>query len=127
LHGLPAAELWDLSKFVVERQIDTTSVLAGDQFTGDPVAGATWFNLGVGPGDVACAACHGVDGPDSPPVGGHPGFDEFPGVLAKNSPWEFQHKVRYGQPGTVMPGIVVSGGTAEQTNDIGAHAQQSLP
>ena len=35
--------------------------------------------------------------------------------------------MRYDHPGTAMPGIVVFGGTIEQANDIGAHAQQNLP
>jgi len=127
-NGLTADELWDLTKFVVEGQIDTTAILAGNQFTGDAGAGQTWFENGIGSGDLGCAFCHGVDGENSPPLTGtDPTFSDFPGVVAKGNPWEFQHKVRYGQPGTQMPGIVASGGTAEQTNDIGAHAQQNLP
>ncbi len=102
-------------------------MLSGDQFTGNAADGQIAFDAGVGEGP-GCAACHGTDGMRSPPTTGtDPGFDEFPQVLARDNPWEFQHKVRYGHPGTAMRGIVAFGGTTQQTNDIGAHAQQNLP
>ena len=123
--GLTYGDLWDLTKFVLEGQIDTATILLGDQFTGDLGAGQDWFENGVGGEDPGCAACHGVTGLSPPP--GHPSFDEFPQVIATENPWEFQHKVRYGQPGTEMRGIVVYGGTTEQANDIGGHAQVNLP
>jgi thiosulfate dehydrogenase len=123
--GLTYGDLWDLARFVIEGTTDTTAMLAGDQFTGDPVGGQIAFESGVGGEDPGCAACHGFDGM-SPPLG-HPEFDEYPQVIARDNPWEFQHKVRFGHPGTEMRGIVIFGGTDQQTNDIGAHAQQNLP
>jgi thiosulfate dehydrogenase len=123
--GLTWGDLWDLTKFVVAGQIDTDAILMGDQFTGNANVGQDAYENGVGGEDPGCAACHGVDGM-SPPLG-HPEFDEYPQVIATENPWEFQHKVRYGQPGTEMRGIVVFGGTTAQANDIGAHAQQKLP
>jgi hypothetical protein len=125
--GLTWGDLWDLAKFVTAGQIDTDTILTGDQFTGDASAGQTLFEDGIGTGP-GCAACHDADGLRSPPrTSTHAGFDEFPQLLATDNPWEFQHKVRYGQPGHAMRGIVVFGGTVQQTNDIGAHAQQNLP
>jgi len=125
---LTDSDLWNLTKFVVNGQTDTTAMLAGNQFTGDPVAGQDWFENGVGGEDPGCAACHGNDGMRTPPTtGNNAAFDEFPQVLAMDNPWEFQHKARYGHPGTAMQGIVDRGGTAQQANDIGAHAQQNLP
>jgi thiosulfate dehydrogenase len=123
--GLTHGDLWDLTKFVLDGQIDTDDILSGDQFTGDLALGQDAYENGVGGQDPGCAACHGVDGM-TPPLG-HPEFDEFPQVIATENPWEFQHKVRYGQPGHEMRGIVVFGGTTEEANDIGAHAQQNLP
>jgi thiosulfate dehydrogenase len=123
--GLTYGDLWDLAKFVVNGQIDTDDILVGPLFNGDATNGATLFASGVGGQDPGCAACHGADGM-TPPLG-HPEFDEFPQVIARENPWEFQHKVRFGQPGHEMRGIVLFSGTAQQTNDIGAHAQQNLP
>jgi len=123
--GLTYGDLWDLAKFVVDGQIDTATILVGDRFTGDPDLGEDAFQNGVGGEDPGCAACHGMNGM-TPPLG-HPEFDEFPQVLATDNPWEFQHKVRFGQPGTEMRGIVIFGGTTEHVSDIGAHAQQDLP
>jgi thiosulfate dehydrogenase len=50
-----------------------------------------------------CARCHGKDGTqlnfanDIKP--------EFIGTIAYKNPWEFIHKVRFGQPGTIMPAL----------------------
>jgi thiosulfate dehydrogenase len=122
--GLTYGDLWDLAKFVVEGQIDTAAILVGDQFTGNAAAGQILFEDGVGDEDPGCASCHGLNG--TTPPEGHPGFDEFPQVIATENPWEFQHKVRYGQPGVEMRDIVIFGGTTEDANDIGAYSQ-SLP
>jgi len=125
--GLTNADLWDLTKFVLEGQVDTALILSANVFTGDAAGGQIAFEDGVG-GGPGCAACHDPDGMRSPPrTGTNPGFDEFPQVLALGNPWEFQHKVRYGHPGSAMRGVVAFGGTLQETNDIGAHAQQNLP
>ncbi|MBI4295432.1 MAG: c-type cytochrome [Chloroflexi bacterium] len=74
--------------------------------------------------DSTCAACHGADGKllnfgsDAEP--------EFLGTIAKDNPWEFIHKVRFGQPGTPMPAGVVNGWTIKQVVDVLEHAQ-TLP
>lgn len=73
-----------------------------------------------------CAGCHGADGktlnfgtPDKP---------EYVGTVAKENPWEFVHKVRFGQPGSdpPMPAGVEMGLTLQDALDILAHAQ-TLP
>ncbi|MHC4611741.1 MAG: c-type cytochrome, partial [Planctomycetota bacterium] len=114
--GLSDADVWDLAKFVLEGQIDTDDILDGAGFTGSAAAGQPTY-------DSTCAACHGPDGLTPPP--GHPEFDEYPGLLADENPWEVQHKIRFGQPGTAMPaqaGIL----SVEQVGDLGAYLQ-TLP
>ena len=73
-----------------------------------------------------CAACHGADGktlnfgtPDKP---------EYVGTVAKENPWEFVHKVRFGQPGSdpPMPAGVELGLTLQDVLDILAYSQ-TLP
>jgi thiosulfate dehydrogenase len=73
-----------------------------------------------------CAACHGDDGktlnfgtPDKP---------EYVGTVAKENPWEFVHKVRFGHPGSAppMPAGVELGLTLQDVLDILAYSQ-TLP
>ena len=121
---LSDADIWDLAKFVKNGQIDTdTMINSSGAFTGDANAGQTLYDSGIGT-SVACAACHGADGLTPPP--GSPDHDEWVGLLADDNPWEFQHKVRFGQPGTTMPSSVTGGGSDQNANDLGAFAQ-TLP
>jgi len=51
----------------------------------------------------ACSKCHGHDGAEL-----NFGTDQKPkyvGSIAISNPWEFAHKVRFGQPGTIMPAL----------------------
>lgn len=123
--GLSDEDIWDLAKFVLEGQIDTATIIDGNgAFTGAVNAGRTLYESGIGT-NVACMACHGADGLLAPP--GAPGdYEDFVGLIANENPWEFQHKVRFGQPGTGMPSSLVGGGTAQEVADLGAYAQ-TLP
>jgi len=73
----------------VNRYIDPKS---GD-VKGDPKKGAATF-------ETTCAGCHAFDGKalnfgsDQEP--------EYVGTIARENPWEFLHKVRFGQPGAEM-------------------------
>lgn len=58
--------------------------------------------------------------------GAHPDYDAFPQVIAIENPWEFQHKVRFGQPGTDMPLLAKESMTLEALANLGAYVQ-SLP
>lgn len=123
--GLSDDDIWDLTKFVLEGQIDTDTIInAGGAFTGAVNTGQTLYDSGIGT-NVACAVCHGADGL-TPPPGAAADFEDFPGLLANENPWEFQHKVRFGQPGTGMPSSVTGGGTTQNVADLGAYAQ-TLP
>ena len=118
IYDLGAADLWDLVKFVLEGQIDTDDILDGAAFIGSADAGEVIYGS-------TCAGCHGVDGL-SVPLGGDPGFDTFVGAVAGEDPWKFQHKVRFGQPATIMPPQAETLTTA-QVGDLGAYAQTLPP
>jgi thiosulfate dehydrogenase len=116
--GLTEADIWDLAKFVLEGQIDTDEIIDGaGAFTGALDAGQDLYG-------ATCATCHGADGLSIPP-GGSEGFDDWVGAIANANPWEFQHKVRFGQPGTIMPAQFELLSTA-QVDDLSAFAQ-TLP
>ena len=52
-------------------------------------------------------------------------FEDFPGKIADENPWEFQHKVRFGQPGTAMT-PQAEAVSLEDIGHLGVHVQ-SLP
>ncbi len=111
--GLADADILDLAKFVLEAQIDTDDIID---------AGSKAFiglaNSGMGIFDANCAVCHGADGTQLL-------FDEGTvtlGGLADDNPWEVQHKIRFGQPGTAMPRQLVAL-TVPEVGDLGAYAQ----
>lgn len=87
--------LTDLALFITQAVVDDAAFVNADGSSrGDAVAGATRF------GEV-CAFCHG-------PEGNAINFDsleepEFLGHVAADNPWEFLHKMRFGQPGWPMP------------------------
>jgi hypothetical protein len=47
-------------------------------------------------------------------------------LLSNKNPWEFQHKVQFGHPGSAMPSSVAGGGTILDVADLGAYSQ-TLP
>jgi thiosulfate dehydrogenase len=111
--------LSDLATFVKQDLIDTSQIVNSDKtFKGDAAKGKTIFA-------GTCQTCHGENGLNTTPTGSAGMFDEFPGKIASDNPWEFTHKVRYGQPGYEMPpqAKVL---TIAQLGDLGAHTQ-TLP
>jgi thiosulfate dehydrogenase len=50
-----------------------------------------------------CTKCHGEDGTQLD--FGIDNRPEYIGTVAYKNPWEFIHKVRFGQPGTIMPAL----------------------
>jgi thiosulfate dehydrogenase len=74
--------------------------------------------------DGTCASCHGVDGKK---INFHDADDpEYLGTVASGNPWEFFHKVLFGQPGAPMPSGIGLGWSAEEIADLAAYAQ-TLP
>ena len=107
-----------LALFVSKGQIDMDKYI--DRKTKKP------RNANVGRGaafyQTICTNCHGMDGRDinfkNPPKA------EYVGTVAKKNPWEALHKIRYGQPGTPMPSLIML--PMQDLLDILAYAQ-TLP
>ena len=122
--GLSDEDIRDLAAFVTEGLIDTNTIIGADKaFIGDMAKGQTLYDFGIGV-NIGCATCHGPLGLTPPP--GHPEFSDYIGLLSNENPWEFQHKVRFGQPATAMPSSVAGGGTILDVADLGAYSQ-TLP
>ena len=71
-----------------------------------------------------CAGCHGADGRTINFQ--DPAEPEFVGTIAAGNPWEFIHKVRFGQPAAAMPAGVDMGWRLEDVIDVLDYAQ-TLP
>ncbi|MBI3040264.1 MAG: cytochrome c [Chloroflexi bacterium] len=63
--------------------------------------------------ESVCLACHGTDGKLI--NFGSAEEPEYVGTIAVDNPWEFVHKVRYGQPNTTMPSALVTGWSLDDT------------
>ena len=115
-------EIWDLTKFLLEDGIIETNTRLR---ASGGVVGATITNQDNGSGlfvgtvnpSINCASstCHGVDGKGLPEGATAPAPDLFSIAAPKTiintggNPWEYLHKVRFGQPGTAMPSLIKSG------------------
>jgi mono/diheme cytochrome c family protein len=102
-------QIWDLVKFLKE-EVNDTELLYDVSTTGTyPTGSVTYSNIGMG-GDATngdaiyaadCAVCHGADGRLIVVDG------EFTvGSFLRSKPYEVQHKVKFGQPGTAMGSLV---------------------
>ena len=108
-------DLVDMVTFISQALIDSDALLADDNTsTGNADSGAEQF------GQV-CTNCHGPDGNainfasiEEP---------EFLGHVAGDNPWEFIHKVRFGQPGWPMPVGITNDWTEQNVADVLAYAQ----
>jgi|GEM_PF-951794 len=105
-------QIWDLVKFIKEGAMDTEQfydlAIAGAYPTasrfisnigkdGDATAGDTYYSN-------ECASCHGVDGKTILLEDG----TETLGQFARNSPYEFQHKAKWGNPDGAVSGMTGS-------------------
>ena len=114
--------LSNLVNFIKEGLVDvsplidpeTKAAVGGDLSHGEELFSAT------------CVVCHGEDGrtlnfggDDEP---------EYVGTIALDNPWEFIHKVRMGQPGSVppMPASIIAGWSLDDLLDLLAYSQ-TLP
>ncbi len=102
-------QVWDLVKFLKEEANDT-DLLYDISTTGTyPTGSITYSNIGAGgnasAGDATyaarCAACHGADGTAFLVDGSF-----SVGSFLRAKPYEVQHKVKFGQPGTAMGSLV---------------------
>ncbi|MCP5070582.1 MAG: cytochrome c [bacterium] len=123
--GLGDAELENLALFVGTGLEDSAKWIdAKGAFRGDVKRGQTLYTKGLGT-SKSCSACHGLDGLKAPKRT-NPDYDDFVGKVAAKNPWEFLHKVRFGQPGTKMPAAVRGGVSIQDVIDLSAYAQ-TLP
>ncbi|HSB91195.1 MAG TPA: c-type cytochrome, partial [Anaerolineales bacterium] len=111
--------LTDLALFLAQAQIDTAEVINPDKtpIGGTVDAGKTLY-------EGTCAACHGPQG--TALNFGDSAEPEYVGTIAADNPWEFLHKVRFGQPGSAMPSAITTGWTTQNLVDLLAYAQ-TLP
>ncbi len=119
--GVDDVDIANLVVFLQTMLIDTDPYItfATKAFNGDAVAGQTNYNT-----TGTCATCHGADGTIIDFDAG-PGV-EWVGTIAWNNPWELMHKVRIGQPGTVMPSYLDGLGNDQDVADIGKYAQSTF-
>ena len=119
--GLSDQDTWDLVRFLQQRVIDTDAYIDPvGRFIGDENQGGINYNAG----GLNCAVCHGPDGAWI--NFGTPQAPEWVGTVAVNNPGEMLHKTRFGQPGTIMPSWLGTGGTNQGAADIGLFAQRQL-
>ncbi|HEY4692023.1 MAG TPA: hypothetical protein VIH16_01175, partial [Bellilinea sp.] len=71
-----------------------------------------------------CQACHAEDGKTL--NFGDESEPEYVGTIASDNPWEFWHKVSFGQPYTQMPSALKSNWSFQDIADLLAYAQ-TLP
>jgi thiosulfate dehydrogenase len=93
------SEMEKLAVFVSLGQIDMD--LHVDRVTrksrGDAGRGAPVYQ-------TICAVCHGFEGKNM--NFGKPDDPEYVGTVARQNPWEFIHKARFGQPGIPMISLI---------------------
>jgi thiosulfate dehydrogenase len=68
-----------------------------------------------------CTVCHGGDGTTM--NFGDADDPVYIGTVALDNPWEFFHKVKYGQPASAMPNATDNDLTLEDIRDIVAYSQ----
>ena len=123
--GLSDQDLEDLLAYLRGGAIDPDRFIdESGRFKGNTAQGRHHFERGR-KGLMQCAVCHGPNG-----TWLNFGTRDAPrgiGTLAAESPEVLMHKIRFGQPGSVMPGWLASGGSDQDVADIGAFAQTELP
>jgi cytochrome c553 len=110
-------ELEQLALFVSHGQFDMDPYIdrATKKARGDAQRGQVYF-------ETICAVCHGFDGKQLD--FGKPGEPEYVGTIARENPWEFLHKARFGQPGRPMVSMIAV--PEKDIVDVLAYVQDAL-
>jgi mono/diheme cytochrome c family protein len=100
---LSASDRIALAKFIKLGMANTTEYFGMDAIINGSVAAfqngkKIYAFTSFGSPSGNCELCHGIDGKGEP--------DLALGEVAISNPWEFVHKVRFGQPGSSMPGMI---------------------
>ncbi len=82
---------------------------------GNAIRGGTLFDGAK----ARCSECHGTEGKT-----GTGSANEFVGTIGYNEPFEMLHKIRFGQPGELMPSIYRSDLTTQDAGDVMAYTQK---
>ena len=123
--GLSDVDLESLVLFLREGLVDMSKWIdENGAFRGDAKRGQKLYLKSLGK-NKSCSECHGPSGL-KPPKGPDASYEDFVGKIATTNPWEFLHKVRFGQPGTKMPAAVTAGVPMQDIIDLSAYAQ-TLP
>jgi mono/diheme cytochrome c family protein len=111
--------LTDLALFISEEMLDMAEVADTDKMavSSDLALGEELFG--------ECADCHGPEGLAVNFKATVTGAEYISG-LSSGNPWEFIHKIRFGQPGTEMLSAIDAGWTVEEQAALLAYAQ-TLP
>ncbi len=104
-------DLIDLALFMSETLIDSDALIA---IEANADAGEEKF-------DQVCVLCHGPSG--TAINFGDLHEPEFVGHIATDNPWEFIHKVRYGQAGWPMPSAIRNGWSEQDIANVMAYAR----
>jgi thiosulfate dehydrogenase len=116
---LEEQDLIDLTLFITQALVDGDELVNPDKSSkGDATVGKSSY-------EEVCIKCHGPKGNainfgalDEP---------EFLGHLAPDNPWEFIHKVRFGQPGWPMPSGISNDWSNEDVANVLAYVQTFSP
>ncbi len=111
--------LADLALFLNKYLMDSADLIKADKslLSGNATAGKNTY-------DGNCTDCHGPQG-----LGinwADQAAPQYVGFIAKDNPWEFLHKARFGQPGEKMPPMETAGLKKAELADLLAYTQ-SLP
>ncbi|MHC4127293.1 MAG: multiheme c-type cytochrome [Planctomycetota bacterium] len=122
--GLSDEDIGMIVDFLQGAVVDTDVYIDGNnEFIGDAADGR-WGYLAAG-GHYNCANCHGEDGTEI--NFGTPADPTYVRDIAVDNPWELLHKVRCGQPGTLMPSWLLVNGADQGAADIGRYLQDDFP
>ena len=118
--GLSDSDIQDLVDLLQNELLDTDLYISPSTiFVGDEDQGEWDYDFFGG-----CRVCHGGDGTNL--NFGTPEDPVWVGTIASENPWEFIHKVRFGQPGTAMMSWTGRGGSDQEAANIGRHSQMNL-
>lgn len=114
-------DILNLTKFVREATLAADDInmyidIASKQAQGSVPDGEVHYTT-----DGQCINCHGAEGNQQLDS------DETVGILSAKNPWELLHKIRFGQPGSIMPSGIENGLDLQAAVDIIAYAQATFP
>jgi thiosulfate dehydrogenase len=111
------ASLADLVSFLLEGTLDVSDSI--NPATKAPIGADASHGLELY--QATCLTCHGEDGRLL--NFGSEAEPEYVGTIAVDNPWEFIHKVRFGQPGAGMPSMLDAGWSLQDVFDLLAYGQ----